>query len=41
VRESTSAYVAAAPQLGLMTALVLPRADTAMMNLFLEHVSET
>jgi hypothetical protein len=41
VRESTYAYVAAAPQLGLMTALVLPRADTAMMNLFLEHVSET
>ena len=26
---------------GLMTTLVLPSADTAMMNLFLEHVSQT
>lgn len=41
VREYTYAYAAVAPQLGLMTALVLPRADTTMMNLFLKHVSET
>jgi hypothetical protein len=41
VREYTYAYATGAPQLGLMTALVLPRADTAMMNLFLEHVSAT
>ncbi len=24
-----------------MTSLILPRADTAMMNLFLEHVAKT
>lgn len=41
VREYTYVYAAVAPQLGLMTSLVLPRADTAMMNLFLKHVSET
>jgi hypothetical protein len=41
VREYTYVYAAVAPQLGLMTSLVLPRAETAMMNLFLEHVSET
>ena len=41
VREYTYVYAAVAPQRGLMTSLVLPRADTAMMNLFLEHVSET
>ncbi len=41
VREYTYVYAAVAPQRGLMTALVLPRANTAMMNLFLEHVSET
>lgn len=41
VREYTYVYAAVAPQLGLMTALVLPRADTAMMNLFLEHLSQT
>jgi DDE superfamily endonuclease len=41
VREDTSVYAVVAPQQGLMTSLVLPRADTAMMNLFLEHVSLT
>ncbi len=39
IREYT--YAAVAPSRGLMTSLVLPRADTAMMNLFLKHVSET
>jgi putative transposase len=41
VREYTYVYAAVAPQRGLMTALVLPRADTVMMNLFLEHLSQT
>jgi len=41
VREYTYVYAAVAPESGLMTSLVLPRADTAMMNLFLEHVSAT
>jgi hypothetical protein len=41
VREYTYVYTAVAPALGLMTSLVLPRADTQMMNLFLEHVSTT
>ena len=41
VREYTYVYAAVAAKQGLMTALVLPRADTAMMNLFLEHVSLT
>jgi hypothetical protein len=30
-----------APQEGKMTSLILPGADTQMMNLFLEHVSRT
>ena len=34
-------YSAVAPAKGEMTSLVLPSADTAMMNLFLEHVSQT
>ena len=41
VREYTYVYAAVAPQLGLMTSLGLPRADTPMMQLFLDHVSET
>ena len=41
VREYTYVYAAVAPSLGLMPSLVLPRADTAMMNCFLEHVSHT
>ena len=41
VRESTYVFAAVAPEQGLMTSLVLPSADTAMMNLFLAHLSET
>ena len=39
VREYVYAYVAVAPLLGKMTALVLPYANTKMMNLFLKQVS--
>ena len=41
VREYTYVYAAVAPEEGKMTSLILPRADTAMMNLFLEHVAKT
>ena len=41
VRESVYIFAAVAPGAGLMTALVLPSANTAMMNLFLEHVSQS
>jgi hypothetical protein len=41
VCESVQVFAAVAPQTGEMTALVLPVADTEMMNLFLEHVSQT
>ncbi len=41
VREYTYVYAAVAPAEGKMTSLILPRADTAMMNLFLEHVAQT
>ena len=41
VRESVYVFAAVAPEAGLMTALVLPSANTAMMNLFLEHVSQS
>jgi len=34
-------FAAVAPSLGKLTALVLPTANTAMMNLFLSHVSQT
>ena len=34
-------YAAVAPELGLMTSLLLPSADTDMMTLFLSHVSQT
>lgn len=40
VRESVYAYAAVAPALGQMTSLVLPYANTEMMNLFLEQVSQ-
>jgi len=40
VREYVYVYSAVAPLSGQMTSLLLPRADTAMMNLFLEHVSQ-
>lgn len=35
VREYVYAYAAVAPQLGQMTSLILPYANTPMMNLFL------
>lgn len=41
VRESMYVFAAVAPALGRFTALVLPEANTAMMNLFLEEVSQT
>ena len=41
VREYMYVYAAVAPQKGLLTSLILPEASTAMMNLFLEHVSHT
>ncbi len=41
VREYTYVYAVVAPEEGKMTSLILPSADTAMMNLFLEHVSQT
>jgi hypothetical protein len=34
-------YSAVAPAQAEMTSLILPSADTAMMNRFLEHVSQT
>jgi len=40
VREYVYAYAAVAPALGKMTALVLPYANTKMMNIFLEQVSQ-
>jgi len=40
VRESVYIFAAVAPGAGLMTSLVLPSANTAMMNLFLEQVSQ-
>lgn len=41
VREYTYVYAAVAPEEGKMTSLILPTADTTMMNLFLEHVATT
>src|SRR5215212_9385102 len=35
-----SLYSAVAPATGEMTSLLLPRANTAMMNLFLDHVAQ-
>jgi transposase len=40
IREYLYAYVAVAPSLGMMTALVLPYSNTDMMNLFLEQVAQ-
>lgn len=40
VREYVYAYAAVAPELGQITALVLPYANTEMMNLFLDQVSK-
>lgn len=41
MREYTYAYAAVAPALGQMVSLILPEVSTAMMNLFLEQVSQT
>ena len=41
IREYTYVYAAVAPAEGKMTSLILPSADTEMMNFFLEHVSKT
>jgi hypothetical protein len=40
IRESSYVYAAVAPEQGLMTSLILPRADTEMMNLFLAQVAQ-
>jgi putative transposase len=40
VREAVYVFAAVAPSLGKMCSLVLPTANTEMMNLFLEHVSQ-
>jgi transposase len=39
VRQYVYAYAAVAPELGLMTCLILPYANTKMMNLFLAEIS--
>lgn len=39
VRQYVYAYAAVAPSLGQMTCLILPHANTKMMNLFLQQVS--
>ena len=41
VREYIYVYAVVAPKEGKMTSLILPFADTSLMNLFLEHVSRT
>lgn len=41
VREFVQVFAAVAPQTGELIALILPTANTAMMNVFLAHVSET
>lgn len=40
IREFNYVYAVVAPEHGLMTSLIVPSADTAMMNLFLAHVAE-
>ena len=40
VREYVYVYSVVAPATGEMTSLLLPRANTAMMNLFLAHVAQ-
>jgi len=41
VRESVYIFAAVAPEAGLMASLILPSADTATMNLFLKHLSQS
>lgn len=40
IRESIYVFAAVCPWLGRLSALVLPRADTAMMALFLQHLAQ-
>ena len=40
VRKFTYAFSAVCPSMGEITSLILPYANTQMMNMFLEHVSE-
>ena len=40
IRESVYVFAAVAPLTGDLVSLILPQASTAMMNLFLEHVSQ-
>jgi transposase len=40
VREFVYVFAAVCAQLGRLTALILPRANTAMMNLFLEQLAQ-
>ncbi len=40
VCEAAYVFAAVAPSLGKMCSLILPTANTEMMNLFLEHVSQ-
>ncbi len=40
VRESMYVFAAFAPTLGRLVCLVLPSANTAMMNIFLEHLGQ-
>lgn len=40
-REAVYIFAAVAPSLGEICSLILPTANTEMMNLFLEHVSQT
>jgi winged helix-turn-helix protein len=39
IREYIYVYAASAPETGKMISLILPSVDTAMMNIFLQHVS--
>jgi hypothetical protein len=41
VREALYVFAAIAPSLGKLCSLILPTANTEMMNVFLEHVSQT
>ena len=40
VREYCSVFAAVAPAVGRMTSLLMPRATTEMMSVFLEHVAK-
>lgn len=40
IRQYLSVFTAVAPQSGAMVSLIFPRCDTAMMTIFLHHVSQ-